>query len=167
MRGSPSLRRVKVRWFALVGVTLGLMGCGEATAIEGTARDAAVVEQVVRATVRLDTDEPVVAPVVYAVGVEGTIPIEVQAAVAAALVDDYDLRFADERAEAIDAGTEDEAVRDGGVLLVIGNVPSQGRSIDVEVERYESLRDVERLAVSLRWRDPTWVVTATEPVELG
>jgi hypothetical protein len=152
---------VKVKWLALVGVASLLLSCGEATAIEGTARRSAVIEQLIREIVGDEPVEPETGPVVYVLGVDGTISIEVQASVAASLVDDIDVRFADERSEAIVEVSDEQVVRDDGILLVIGDIPEEGRTIDVEVERYRSLDDRDRVVVSLRWRDPEWTVTST------
>jgi hypothetical protein len=146
---------------AMFVAPMAATGCAESSPIEGTARDAAVVEQVIRTVVEPDPTEPEVVPVVYVVGAESSISIDVQAAVAAALVDDMDIRFADERAEAIDESLEQAPVRDSGVLLVVGKVPSEGRQIDVLTERYRAADDVANVVVSLRWREPEWSVTST------
>lgn len=150
-----------MRRLIAASVALVFFGCSESTPAEGNARDAAVVEQVVRsvvATVPVD-DEAI--PVAYVLGADGTMAIEVQAAVAAALVDEVDVRFADERSQAIDDSTDALAVRDDGVLVVVGTIPAQGRVIDVEAERYLSADDYDRLVLSLRFSDPDWAVTST------
>lgn len=138
--------------------------CGEANTVEGTARDAAVVEQVVRRLAG-EPPEPELLPTVYVTGAEGTIAIEVQAGVAAALVDEIDVRFADERLEAIDEGIEGRPVREAGVLLVVHRIPEQGRRIDVRVDRYEAFELGRRLMVSLRYSEPDWIVTETVELE--
>ena len=142
---------------ALVAL-LVLAACGESSTVEGTARDAAVVEQIVRELAG-EPVEPEALPTVYVTGIEGTIAIEVQAGVAAALVDEIDVRFADERLEAIDEGLERRPVRDGGVLLVVHRVPEEGRRIDVRVDRYETFDLGRRLLTSLRYSEPDWIVT--------
>lgn len=138
--------------------------CGESNTVEGTARESAVVEQVVRQLAG-EPVEPEVLPTVFVTGSEGTIPIEVQAGVAAALVDEIDVRFTDERLEAIDEGLESRPVREGGVLLVLHRIPEQGRRIDVRVDRYETFDLGRRLMVSLRYADPDWIVTETVEFE--
>jgi hypothetical protein len=156
MRGAPL-----VATGALLAVSMGLTACTTSSPIEGTARNAAVVEQVIRSIVEDEPTEPDVMPVVYVVGGETSISIDVQASVAASLVNEMDIRFADERAEAIDESLEQAPVRDAGVLLVIGKVPNEGRRIDVLAERYRAVDDVDNVVVSLRWREPEWSVTST------
>jgi hypothetical protein len=156
MRGAPL-----VATGALFAVSMGLASCTTSSPIEGTARNAAVVEQVIRSIVEDEPTEPDVMPVVYVVGGETSISIDVQASVAASLVNEMDIRFADERAEAIDESLEQAPVRDAGVLLVIGKVPNEGRRIDVLTERYRAVDDVDNVVVSLRWREPEWSVTST------
>lgn len=140
-------------------------GCTEADPVEeGSARDAAVVEQVVRELAGRPP-EPDALPVVFVMGVDGTIGIEVQAAVAAGLVDEVDVRFADERSEAIDEGDEARPVRDDGVLLVVHDVPVEGQEIEVQVDRYEAFEDGRRMVVSLQFVEPEWVVTGSTELE--
>jgi hypothetical protein len=123
-----------------------------------------VVEQIVR---EVADDVPVegdALPVVFVLGIDGTIGIEVQAGVAAALVDEVDVRFADERVEAIDETTDDLAVREGGVLVVVEEIPPEGRTFDLEVDRYTAADDRERLVVSFQWRSEHWTITSTTVV---
>jgi len=123
-----------------------------------------VVEQIVR---EVADDVPVEAdqlPVVFVLGVDGTLDIEVQAGVAAALVDEVDVRFVDERVEAIDEAADDLAVREGGVMVVVEEIPPEGRTFDLEVDRYTTADDRERLVVSFQWRSEQWTVTSTTVV---
>lgn len=120
--------------------------------------------EIVRA---LADDVPVEAdqlPVVFVVGDEGTVDIEVQAGAAAALVDEVDVRFVDERVEAFDEGLEGSPVRESGVLAVVGPVPEERRFIEVEVYRYVAAEERELLVVSLRWDSPDWTVVSTSIV---
>ncbi|MEX2626643.1 MAG: hypothetical protein WD225_07145 [Ilumatobacteraceae bacterium] len=142
--------------------------CSESDPVEeGSGRDAAVIEQVIRelAGEPDESDESDDVPVVYVVGVDGTIGIEVQASVAAALVDHIDVRFVDERVEAIDETVDGRPVRDDGVLLVIQDVPVEGEEIEVQVDRYVAFEDEERMVVSLEYDDPEWDVTSSVELE--
>lgn len=148
----------------VVVVAMFTAGCSESTAIGGTARDVGVVERIVR---DVADDVAVVddaLPIVFVTGIDGTIDIDVQAGVAAALVDEVDVRFADERLEAIDETTEELAVREGGVLVVIDEIPPAGRTFDLEVDRYTTVDDRDRLVVSFQWRAEQWTVTSTTVV---
>ncbi len=145
--------------------TLSVAACSESDPVEeGTARDAAVVEQIVRELAD-ESAEPEDLPVVYVVGADGTISIEVQAGVAAALVEEIDVRFADERIEAIDESVDERPVRGDGVLLVVQDIPVEGEAIDVPVDRYVTFDDGQRMVVSLEFVDPDWVVTSTVELE--
>lgn len=151
----------RLAWAALALVAVA--ACSEADANEGTPREAAIVEQVVRSVVDaepVDPEQPDAVPIAYVIGVEGTISIEVQASVAASLVDEIDVRFADERSEAFDE-SEEQRVRDGGVLIVVGEIPPEGRTVDLEVDRYVAAEDRHRIVMSLRFRSPDWSVTST------
>jgi len=134
--------------------------------VDGSAREAAVIEAVVRSvapeSASVDDDTT---PVVYVVAADGrTIPIDVQAKVAEAFVDEVDLRFADDRAQAVDDGKDDVPVIDDGTLIAIGEVPETGSEIEVPVERYVSESDSDVMVVTLRFADPDWTVTSTASV---
>ncbi|CAN5570030.1 hypothetical protein BH23ACT3_BH23ACT3_09970 [soil metagenome] len=169
-RRGPSL--LNVEWFrpAVAGVVAMVLGgwslaaCSESNAIGGTAREAAVVTEIVRLVAADVPVEGEQLPVVFVVGPDGTIGIEVQAGVAEALVDEVDVRFADERGEAIDDTTDDLAVREGGALVVIDEVPSEGRTFEVEAGRYRTAQDRDRLVMSFQWRSEQWTVTSTTVV---
>ena len=135
--------------------------------VDGSAREAAVIEAVVRSVAAAPTNtEEGSTPIVYVVAADGrTIPIEVQAAVAEAFVDEVDLRFADDRAQAIDDDAEQMPVLGAGTLVAIGVVPESGMVIDVPVERYVSDSDSELMMVTLRFADPDWTVTSTAAVD--
>ena len=137
-------------------------GCSGSAADGESSRDAAVVEAVIRTLVDGMPTEPDVKPVVYVVGVDGAaIPIDVQAAVAAALVDELEVRFADDREEAILDDVEEMPVRDDGMLIAIGSVPPEGNEVDVAVERYVDEGDHAEMLFSLRRRNQQWAVQST------
>jgi hypothetical protein len=146
-------------WALLAGGLL--VGCSESTALDGTAREAGVIEQIVREVAVEVPSEAERLPVVFVVGVDGTIGIDVQAGVAERLVDEVDVRFADERSEAIDESSDDLPVREGGVLVVLDDIPSEGRTFEMEFNRYRTAEDRERLMVSFQWRSEQWTVTST------
>ncbi len=134
--------------------------------VDGSAREAAVIEAVVRSVAPepASTDDDST-PVVYVVAADGReIPIDVQATVAAAFVDEVDLRFADDRSEAVDDGADGVPVLDDGTLVAIGEVPERGSVIEVPVERYVSELDNDVMVVTLRFADPDWTVTSTATV---
>lgn len=164
-RASTRRRRLVAVLASALLVAGSATACSESDPVEeGTGRDAAVLEEIVRELTG-EPLEPDELPVTFVMGVDGTIGIEVQAAVAAALVEEIDVRFADERVEAIDEGDDDRPVRDGGVLLVVQDIPVEGENIDVQVDRYETFDDGRRMVVSLQFVEPDWVVTSAAELE--
>lgn len=152
-------------------VVMGLMtmtGAASCTDDDDTgARQVAVLVAAIRAVVDdapvADIDPPL--PVVYVVGAgEVEFAATVQADVAEDLQDEVDVRFADERDEAIDVDAVDAPVPDDGVLLMVGEIPANGDTIGVPIEMYRSDRDQPGLMVfSMTADDEGWTVTATSP----
>ena len=109
----------------------------------------------------IEQTEPVVGddgevelPVIYLVSASGeTIEVGVQANVVSTVDDAAVIRFADQAAEALDAGTVGEPVKDGGVLMIVGEFEVGEPTADARVSLYRAADD-----------DTTWVVelTATE-----
>jgi hypothetical protein len=101
-------------------------------------------------------------PVVFVVGVgEHEIGADVQAEVTRELDEDAVVRFADERDEAVE---EDEAhvpVIDAGVLLVLGEVPGEGDTVEVAVEVYRSDQDWSRRVLTIASGPSQWTVTSS------
>jgi hypothetical protein len=155
----------------LIGALLAT-GCADGTSDPqppaGPAREAAVLTAVITSVAELPTEPgvlPGVLPVVYAVGVQGTIDIGVQASVAASLMEVCDLRFADDPAEAFEEIDGVVQVREGAVLLVIGTVPLEGDELGVAVLRQSSDQDKEELTVTVVLRDLEWLVTKVTTTE--
>ena len=112
-------------------------------------------------------DERAEWPMFVASRSEQPIGVDVQALVAEALDDQVFVRFIDERAEAVEDGTEDRAVRDEGILVGLGAVPPEGDRIDVYVDRYRNLVDVEAWQFSVARVGETWEIAgAPAPVEV-
>lgn len=101
-------------------------------------------------------------PVIYVVPAgDSEIDATVQAEVAAELRDQADVRFADERSEAVLEDEDGMPVRDDGTLVAIGEVPAEGDPIDVELEVYRSAADSSRVMATLAPRSSQWAVTST------
>jgi hypothetical protein len=150
------------RFLALLLGVLVVAGCAELPVepepLVGSARDAAILTGVIASVAEL-APEPAVAPIVYVVGVQGTLEIEVQATVAANLMDMCDLRFADDPAEAFEEVDGEWRLRAGAVLLVIGSVPSEEQQVEVAVIRQTAAGFSEDLIVTVTLRDLDWTVT--------
>lgn len=82
-------------------------------------------------------------PVVYVAAADGsTISAKVQARVAAATVDDANVRFADARDDVLDLNVDIQPVKDDGVLLSIERIePDAAQQRTIEVVVYRSLDD--------------------------
>ncbi|MDQ3737677.1 MAG: hypothetical protein M3337_00725 [Actinomycetota bacterium] len=164
-----------------VGQSAGWVAAGAIAAVTATAcRDpdeSAGVERVVdtyevtlRSVVRDDpTPSPPASspggrrPVVYAVGLDGdAIGTGIQADVVKRVVDDIDLRFADDREEAFD---EDDAVHDDGVLIELGPVPDDGDRFEIEVVWYSTTGERRELAMNFRVEDAEVTVTGTSVLD--
>lgn len=156
-----------MRSLLIAGVTLvAAAGCdsgGEAL----PSRTAQVYLAAIRHAVEASppTTEPGALPVVYVVGVgEAAIAAGVQAEVAALLRDENDVRFADERAQAILADEQRAPVRDQGTLVAVGEVPPDSEpvtAIDVEVEVYRTDADRSKAVLTVEERADRWSITSS------
>lgn len=136
--------------------------------------DAAIVTAAVRAVSRagVPADDPDRTPVVYVVSVaEGGISAGVQADVVSQLRDEVDVRFADERTEAIEESDPAAPVPDEGVLVVLGDIADTGRPVVVTVEIYRNADEWSKslftFAPATSPADGAWEVTATSEVPLA
>jgi hypothetical protein len=104
-------------------------------------------------------------PVVYVVPLgENAIDATVQAEVAGDLREAADVRFADERSEALDEDEPGQPVRDDGLLIAIGDVPERGNPVEVEVEIYRSEADSSSRLFTVSRRGSHWTVRSTTVV---
>jgi hypothetical protein len=165
------------RFLALLLGAVVVVGCADPAADpqppSEAARAASVLTAIITTVAELGPD-PEVLPVVYAVGSQGTMEIEIQAAVAGNLVDLVDLRFADDPAEAFEEINGESQIREGAILLVIGEVPAapdqgadpQVDEVELVVTRHLSGEFSEDLLVSAVRRDLEWVVTQVVVVDV-
>jgi hypothetical protein len=161
---------VTSRPWALAGVAVfaALAAC-DGPADEEMSREAqiylAAVSEVIAEQVPTSTDDEL--PVVYVVSVgESEIDATVQADVAGELRDLADVRFADERSEAVEEDEDGMPVRDDGTLVAIEEVPAEGEPIEVEVEVYRSAEDSSHFVFTFAPRSSQWVVTSTSVLPL-
>jgi hypothetical protein len=161
---------VTSRPWALAGVAVfATLAACDGPAHEEMSREAqiylAAVSEVIAEQVPTSTDDEL--PVVYVVPVgESEIDATVQADVAAELRDLADVRFADERSEAVEEDEDGMPVRDDGTLVAIGEVPAEGEPIEVEVEVYRSAEDSSHFVFTFASRSSQWVVTSTSVLPL-
>jgi hypothetical protein len=92
---------------------------------------------------------------------EGQIDLDVQVAVVEALEPRIFVRFIDERSEAVDVDSENEPVRDRGLLVGLGAVAEQGESVEVYADRYRRAGDVEAWLVTVRRAETMWEIVGS------
>jgi hypothetical protein len=145
-----------------------MVGCGGPSKEEAS-RDAQVYVATIRDVLQQQPTPHVedALPVVFIVGLEKRIAAKVQAEVAAALDDEAEIRFADERSEVVLEHEEDEPVRDDGVLVLIGPVTTGKDPVRVDVEVYRSTVDSSKRVVTVGMRSSQWTVTSESVVPSG
>lgn len=154
---------VKVRWFLSVGVLVLLTGCPSDTdSTVGKSKEAAVYEAVIADLsdeFRIVDPVPDRDPVLYveAFDLEG-IPLRVQVDMVAGFIDRYDVRFVDEREEAVDDALPRRPVRKGGVLVGLHPIVG-GDTTTVRVELYEDDESVRAYRYTVEELDDgVWVI---------
>lgn len=162
-----SLARVLV--VAALCVLVGLAtACSRDTGEDTTARDVAVYRSVIadlvdRSVVELDDSQG--SPVLYVEGLGALIPLAVQVGVVAAFADDYEIRFIDDLAEAIEADEPHRPVRGDGLLVGLGPVVVDGGAT-LRGEFYVREGDVAAFGYELSLQgDGTWAIVGDpEPI---
>lgn len=155
---------------AVVLVALLLVGCDTSAGTNDATQDAQVYVATIRDVLREqpEPDPPDALPVVYVVGVgEQKIAARVQAQVASELDEVAEIRFADQRSEAVLQDEEEEPVRNKGVLVAVGPIDSDDERVDVEVEVYRSTADSSKRVLTLGMRSSQWTVTSESVVPSG
>ncbi len=148
----------------VAGALVAASACGPDDPVQGASRDAAVIELVIRSVVldgtEVDPDGDL--PLIYVARMSEPIPIEAQAAVAAAVLDEAVVRFADDVVEAIDVELAREPVLEEGELLIFGEMPERGRTMTFVVTRYLDAKTTEDVEFTLLWSAPGWVIQRVE-----
>lgn len=104
-------------------------------------------------------------PVVYVARLgEEPFALDDQVAMIAAFEENYDLRFVDEIAAAVDDEDSDAPPRDDGLLFAIGTISTAIPHV-VRVEIYRAAGLVDAQKVTLTVSDDVWRVDASEPVD--
>jgi hypothetical protein len=150
-------------------VALALAGCDGSSDNE-TSRDAQVYVATIRDVLseQPPPERPDALPVVYVVGVgERRIAASVQAEVAADLVDDAVIRFADKRDEAVLKDEDHMPVRDDGVLVVVGEVAPAVNPVKLAIEVYRSDDDWSKRVLTIGNASSQWTVTSESTVPPG
>ena len=158
-----ALRLVTV--FALAGA---LSGCVNGTEVDNTARNAAIYRSVIadvvdRSGVDLDGSEDLPVLFIEAFDANG-IALEVQVDVVNSFIEQYEIRFIDDRDEAIVTDLAGLPVRANSLLIGLGPIVLDG-TVDVRSELYVSADAVSAYRYTLAGRDDRWV-TVGVPEEI-
>jgi len=152
--------------FALANV---LTGCTGSTEVDNTARNAAVYQSVIldvvdQSGVELDSTEELPTLFIEAFDADG-IALQVQVEVVNNLIEHYDVRFIDDREEAIAMELADLPVRENSLLIGLGPLVHNG-FIDIRTELYLSLNTVSAYRYTLAGSDDLWApVGVPEKIE--
>ncbi len=104
-------------------------------------------------------------PVVYVARLgEDPFALTEQVAMIAAIEEDFDLRFVDTIAAAVDSEDADAPPRDDGLLFGVGTISTAPPHV-VRVEIYRAASRVDAYKVTLTVRDGVWQVDTSEPVD--
>lgn len=144
-----------------IGVMAGAFACaGETPDVSPAGAVYGAVLAEVLAEEPLVATSPGVLPVLYVAPLDKRYPIDLgdQAKVLERLRSDADVRFVDDRAEAIDDKRPERPVRDGAVLVELGPLQGEKDGYTVNLRRSDdALEPRERSAVVSR-ADGTWAV---------
>jgi hypothetical protein len=152
--------------FALAGV---LIGCGIDTEVDDADRNATIYRSVIadvvgRSGVGLDDSDDLPVLFIEAFEADG-ISLEVQVEVVTSFIEQYEIRFIDDRDEALEDDLEGLPVRENSVLIGLGPIVLDGTA-DVRSERYLSTDAVSAYRYTLAGRDDSWsIVGAPEEIE--
>ena len=93
-----------------------------------------------------------------------TINLEVQADIVDELHELATIRFVDRRVEAIDDSNPNRPVKDNGVLITLGKIPSGANTVAVNAGRYLNAVDTDAYRVTLKRTKRQWNPIATASV---
>jgi hypothetical protein len=138
---------------------------GSAATVDGAAAVTALVNWAADELPAVENEDgEVELPVVYVTAQNGdTMDAGLQASVVEHTAETANVRFADDRVQAIDETSDIDAVRDGGVMLVVGEMPEPAQTLAVDVEWYESLDESSTLVVQIDAVDSGAAVTGSQP----
>jgi hypothetical protein len=143
---------------AVVGA---LAGCGDGAEAPVPAPDASAYAAALAPF--MPVADPEEQPNVFVAPFEQTLALEEQVAIIELLGEGYDVKFVDDPATAVEADAVGRPVRDDGLLIVLGTIPTEPPYV-VRVEEYRRQDDVSAQLVTLVWRTDHWDVVGKEPV---
>lgn len=142
-----------MRMTAAVAALWLLSGCVEGGGTDNSVRDAAIYQSVILDVVErsgIGLDGAAGRPVLFveALGSD-QIPLRVQVAVVNGLIEQYEIRFIDDRDEAVEVGLPGVPVRAGSLLIGIGDIVGD-ETAHVRAEFYVRIDQVQGFDYTLR-----------------
>lgn len=144
----------------LVAVMVAVMpaACGDGQGGDG-GEEAMIYSAAIRFVMEEATEGKRPERPVFVVGVEEGIPLKVQVGVVQRLEEFADVRFVDDRSEAIVEEEPRRPVRQQGMLLILGPIERDGKGrAELRAERYERADDVTVYQVVATQTDGRWQV---------
>jgi hypothetical protein len=149
------VRRTIVLTATLAVVLTACTGGGSKT----SDRRADIYSAVIR-TIVADTSHPKISSgtsvFVAAADERSPIDLEVQADIVAELHELATIRFVDHRVEAIDDSKPNRPVKDNGVLITLGKIPSGANTVTVNASRYLNATNTIAYRVTLKRTKTQW-----------
>ncbi|NNF55094.1 MAG: hypothetical protein HKN03_11715 [Acidimicrobiales bacterium] len=162
---TPSQDRSTARHWGLTVFMVLVTACSSQPKPETTDRDASAYAAVIDALLQgspLDQEDPDRLPVIYveAFAQEG-ISLTVQVQLVTAYADTYQLRFVDDRGEALLVDLEKQPVRSSSALIGLGPILGENE-LSIRGERYVDQDTIEAYRFSLAdGGNQTWILTPT------
>ena len=151
--------------FVVAGVLLS--SCPGSDSPDNADRDAAIYVAVLSVhlgEVSTPSTEPDKLPVVFVESFQPNgLRLSVQVQVVAALAENFDVRFIDDRDEATEPDLDQSPVRDGATLVGVGAV-SELQEPTVRLEAYRTASDIEAFRYTLVLRNSAWEVVGSPQV---
>jgi hypothetical protein len=158
-----AVRRTLVLTATLAVVVTACTGGGSNT----SDRRADIYSAVIR-TVLADTSRPKISSdtsvFVVAAHERSPIPLEVQADIVDELHELATIRFVDRRVEAIDESNPNRPVKNNGVLITLGKIPSGANTVTVNASRYLNATNTIAYRVTLERTKTQWKPISTTRV---
>lgn len=160
------MRRTLVLTATLAVVLTACTGGGSNT----SDRRADIYSAVIR-TILADTSHPTISSdtsvFVGAAHERSPINLEVQADIVAELHELATIRFVDRRVEAIDNSKPNRPVKDNGLLITLGKIPSAANTVTVNAGRYLNATNTIAYRVTLKRTKTQWKPIATANPQNG
>jgi hypothetical protein len=163
------LRICALRVIAIFALASVLIGCGSDSELQDTDRDVAIYRSIIadvadRSDLGPNDSEDLPLLFIESFGADG-IGLEVQVEVVASFIEQYEIRFIDDREEAIEIDLPGLPVRPNSLFLGLGPIVLDGTA-DIRSERYLSTDAISAYRYSLAGRGASWsIVGAPEEIE--